>query len=248
MLMTGSVLLLSPHCDDSPLSLGAALLAGRLGPDVEELLVFSRSRYTQFEQGTGEIEQTSTLRQAEERRAGELAGYRVTFLGFPEPFARPGFTAMREIFYPERPIPGEGVWAAVHDTLLARLRAHRGPVLGPLGCGDHIDHRMVTACLREYMDTTPDAIPVFYEDLPYAARPTLEQIAARVPPSWQGAPLVPVPLQGTSLAAKLSLLRESYPSQLGDTDLQEVASHWARRGEAEVVWVPARYTGLFGAG
>jgi LmbE family N-acetylglucosaminyl deacetylase len=243
--MNAAVLLLSPHCDDGPLSVGAALLAGRFGPDVEELLVFSRSRYTQFEQGTGEIEQTSALRQAEEAHAGALAGYRVTFLGFPEPFARPGFTAMREIFEPGRPIPGEAVWPDVHAALLARLRAHRGPVLGPLGCGDHIDHRMVTACLREYLETTPDAIVGFYEDLPYAARPTLDEIAARVPPSGPGGPFVPVPLAGASLDAKLQLLTDSYPSQLGDKDLAEVASHWARRAGREVIWVPERYVEMF---
>jgi LmbE family N-acetylglucosaminyl deacetylase len=246
--MDGPVLLLSPHCDDGPLSVGAALLAGAFGPDVEELLVFSRSRYTRFTPGTGDVDPTSALRQAEERRAGELAGYRVTFLGFPEPFARPGYAIMAEIFDPARPISGEMVWDAVHATLLARLRAHRGPVIGPLGCGDHIDHRMVTACLREYLHTTPDAIVFFYEDLPYAARPPLAEIAARVPPTGQGEPFVPVPVPGAALAAKLQLLTESYPSQLADHDLQEVASHWARRGEAEVVWVPARYARVVGGG
>jgi LmbE family N-acetylglucosaminyl deacetylase len=246
--MDEPVLLLSPHCDDGPLSIGAGLLAGVFGPDVEELLVFSRSRYTQFTPGTGEVAATSALRQAEEQRAGDLAGYRVTFLGFPEPFARPGYTAMAEIFDPARPRTGEGVWPEVHATLLARLRAHRGPVIGPLGCGQHIDHRMVTTCLREYMDTTPDAVVLFYEDLPYAARPTLAQIAALVPPAGQGEPLVPVPLPGAPLAAKLRLLTEAYPSQLGEKDLQEVASHWARRGGAEVVWVPARYRAQFTEG
>jgi LmbE family N-acetylglucosaminyl deacetylase len=246
--MDGPVLLLSPHCDDGPLSVGAALLAGAFGPDVEELLVFSRSRYTRFTPGTGDVDPTSALRQAEERRAGELAGYRVTFLGFPEPFARPGYAIMAEIFDPARPISGEPVWDAVRATLLARLRAHRGPVIGPLGCGDHIDHRMVTACLREYLHTTPDALVFFYEDLPYAARPPLAEIAARVPPTGQGEPFVPVPVPGAALAAKLQLLTESYPSQLADHDLQEVASHWARRGEAEVVWVPARYARVVGGG
>ncbi len=245
--MDGPVLLLSPHCDDVPLSLGAALLAGVFGPDVAELLVFSRSRYTQFTPGTGDIEATTALRAAEEQHAAKLAGYSVTFMGFPEPFARPGYTVMGEIFDPARPLPGETIWAEVHTALLARLRAHRGPVIGPLGCGDHMDHRIVTACLREYMEMTPDAIPLFYEDLPYAARPTLAQIAARVPSSWQGEPFVPVTLRGASLAAKLALLTEAYPSQLGEKDLQEVASHWARRSGAEVIWVPAGCEGLFGA-
>ena len=66
--MDGPVLLLSPHCDDGPLSIGAGLLAGVFGPDVEELLVYSRSRYTQFTPGTGEVAATSALRQAEEQR------------------------------------------------------------------------------------------------------------------------------------------------------------------------------------
>jgi hypothetical protein len=107
---------------------------------------------------------------------------------------------------------------------------------------------MVTACLREYLHTTPDAIVFFYEDLPYAARPTLAEIAARVPPTGQGEPLVPVPLPGAPLAAKLRLLTAAYPSQLGAKDLQEVARHWARRGGAEVVWVPQRYRAQFTVG
>ncbi len=41
-----NVIMLSPHCDDIPLSLGASLLAGEWGADVHVVVIFSVSRYS----------------------------------------------------------------------------------------------------------------------------------------------------------------------------------------------------------
>ena len=146
--MAEQVLILSPHCDDAPLSLGASLVARLLGTTVRVVVIFSRSSYTRLEGCTAPVRRTTALRITEERRAARAAGYKATFLPFPEPFVRPGYRTLGDVLDRRRRPEQEANWAAVRDSLLQIMRPHQGPILAPLGCGDHIDHRAVTACFR----------------------------------------------------------------------------------------------------
>ena len=238
--MAEQVLILSPHCDDAPLSLGASLVARLLGTMVRVVVVFSRSSYTRLEGCTAPVRRTTALRMTEERRAARAAGYKATFLPFPEPFARPGYRTLGDVIDRRRRPEQEANWAAVRDSLLQIMLPHQGPILAPLGCGDHIDHRAVTACFREFALQLPDVIPIFYEDMPYAARASDRAIRRLVPPEWRGVPVLPVSIEGGEIESKINLLR-IYQSQLGDRDLAHVRRHWARRGRAELVWMPETY-------
>lgn len=229
------VLILSPHCDDAPLSLGGSLLARSWGENVHVVVIFSRSRYTRFATWDNDVDAVSALRQAEERRAAERAGCTVEFLPFSEPGVRAGFPDIGHVFDPQRPVEGEAVWEDVRAALLARLNDWTGTVIAPLGLGNHIDHRITHAALLEIAEANPQLTPVFYEDLPYAAEHSSLHIRGRVPTAIRSRPLIPALIPAGSLAAKLNLL-SVYESQLTEGQLHNVAAHWDCRGGGELVW------------
>ena len=228
------VLILSPHCDDVAFSLGASAMAREWGADVRAAAIFSRSRYI-IGRGWETDEATATdIRNTEERRAAALAGYRVEFMGLPEPGVRSGYTQIGDIFSPDRPVEQDPIWPEVGARLDALLRGFEGVVLAPLGIGHHVDHRMVTRWFRAAVARFPSIVPGFYEDLPYAARFTSQDIRRLAP---DGLGLRPVLFSGGSLTEKLRLLRV-YGSQVSEDDYDSVAAHWDCRGRAELVWLP----------
>jgi LmbE family N-acetylglucosaminyl deacetylase len=231
------VLMLSPHCDDIPLSLGASLLAGEWGDDVHAIVIFSTSRYSLNDGWSNEVAAQTEVRNNEERRAAAAAGYTVEFLGLPEPGVRPGYTQVTDIFNPALRFEPDPVWAVVHERLTDILAKHSGVAVSPLGVGHHIDHRMVAACFREASEAGAPFVPAFYEDLPYAGRFSSREIRSLVPPQLAGAPLVPRLLSRGRLADKVRLLG-AYESQLSEDDYGSVADHWECRGRAELVWWP----------
>ncbi len=149
------VLMLSPHCDDIPLSLGAGLLAGEWGDDVRVLVIFSVSRYTLRNGWDNDPQAATALRNDEERRVAAAAGYAVEFLGLPEPGVRPGYSEIGDIFNPGRPFEPDPVWPELRGRLLAILAGQTGTVVSPLGVGRHIDHRMVAACVGRPRTSRP---------------------------------------------------------------------------------------------
>jgi LmbE family N-acetylglucosaminyl deacetylase len=237
----GQVLILSPHCDDIPLSLGASLLAREWGDEVAGAIIFSESRYIIGKGWDTETATATAIRNDEERRAAALANYRADFLGLPEPGVRPGYTQVTDIFSPDRPVDSDPIWPVLRDGLdrLAREFEAAGGrvVLAPLGIGRHIDHRMVSQWLRAAAPRFERIIPGFYEDLPYAARFTSQDIR-RLAPAEPG--LKPVLFSRGKLEAKMKLL-SVYESQLSEDDYDSVAAHWDCRGRAELVWLPEDY-------
>ncbi len=168
-MLPKNVLILSPHCDDIPLSLGGALLTGFFGPNVHVVVVFSVSRYTKDKMGNAHQRLTTAKRTEEEKKAASIAKYSVSFLGFGEPFARPGFNHLDEICVKKRNPKSDPVWKQVNTVLHKILRKHEGITVSPLGYGYHIDHKIVSLVIREYCSLDENFIPVFFEDLPYAA-------------------------------------------------------------------------------
>jgi LmbE family N-acetylglucosaminyl deacetylase len=229
------VLMLSPHCDDIPLSLGASLLAGEWGEEVQVVVIFSTSRYSLGSGWDNEVEAQTAVRNGEERRAAAEAGYTVEFLGSPEPGVRPGYAQVTDIFNPDLRFDLDPVWPSVHERLMEVLAQEWATVVSPLGVGNHIDHRMVAACFREAADAFPRWTPAFYEDLPYAARFSSRDIRRLVPPELSGVPLAPKALAAGRLPDKMTLLTV-YESQLSEDDYGSVADHWECRGRAELIW------------
>jgi LmbE family N-acetylglucosaminyl deacetylase len=201
---------------------------------VEVAVVFTRSRFTLSERGTAPMLPTTRLRIKEEHRAAEIAGYRATFLPFAESYGRPGLSTPREILDPRRDPRNDPVWPGVREAVRELVRDHRGPVLAPLGCTSHIDHRIVSLAARELPEEDPGRELAFYEDLPYAAFLPREILESLVPTHPSGDPYERFPLRGGSLESKIALLR-SYPSQMNGGILDQVRLHWEGTG-GENLW------------
>lgn len=237
------VMILSPHCDDVPLSLGGGLLQNVFGPDPLVPVVFSISRYTKAYSGTGPQAEVTRLRKAEEIEASKAAGYSPRFLDHREPFARPGYLSFRDVFDQTRLLTDDAVWPTVAGEISSLLRSHEGIVLVPLACGGHVDHRMVHDSALAFIAKNADYPIGFYEDLPYSAKLAFAEIGARIPARFSE-PLHAVLLPG-DLASKLRLLR-LYESQLTEPDYEDVETHWKRTG-GERVWLSASATSMFQA-
>lgn len=232
------VLILSPHCDDIAFSLGASMMAREWGDDVTGAVIFSESRYSLRNGWNNDTAAQTAVRNAEERSAAALAGYRVEFLGFPEPGVRPGYTQVTDIFSADRDFTRDGVWEGMDTRLHALLgefdAAGGGIVLSPLGVGRHVDHRMTAAAFHATLPQLPRVTPAFYEDLPYAARFTSQEIRRLVPADLA---LRPVLFGRGTLDDKLRVLA-AHASQVSEDDYDSVAAHWDCRGHAELVWMP----------
>jgi LmbE family N-acetylglucosaminyl deacetylase len=228
-----SVLILAPHCDDVPFSLGGTLLQGALGADIRTLIVFSQSRHTAAEPGTAPLEATTATRYHEERIAGQIAHYDVSFLGFPEPFARPGYGSLLEIFDEDRDPFLDPVWPEVSRIVGPLIQSHKGVILAPLGYGNHVDHRMVSRLLRDNLENR-NLIPIFYEDLTYAAVRD-DEILSRLSPNDSHNRFYALKMPMPSLDPKLELLRV-YKSQMTEDYYQALLYHWNKH-KGEYLWI-----------
>jgi len=215
------------------------MLSKCFGIEPRVFIVFSVSRYTKHQPCNGNVEEVTALRNKEEEIAAAKAGYRVDFLGFGEPFARPGFTNLSDIFDLSRREDEDHVWPEVFKCMRDHMTGHRGLIIAPLACGSHIDHRIVRRIALDCFRNAPEIQLGFYEDLPYAAAMEDSEILGRVP--TEELALHPIVL-GTSLADKLSLLRV-YESQLSSAQFGKVERYWQRRG-GERIWLSKDFHGL----
>jgi LmbE family N-acetylglucosaminyl deacetylase len=233
MFVEPSTLILSPHCDDAPLSMGASLLTRNPSHPTRVSIVFSRSRCTKEFPCNGPEEQVTQLRHREEMQAAQIAGYGLDFWGFGEPFVRPGFQQVADIFDLRRPLAHESVWEHLLAAVDRAVCSHTGLLVAPLGCGGHIDHRIVRAAVLACWTRYPHLRVGFYEDLPYCHSLSDAQILAALPVVADRSFQPHIVSEG--LGPKLALL-EVYRSQLSDGHLWAVKAYWARRG-GERLWI-----------
>lgn len=229
------VAILSPHCDDVPLSLGATLLTQALGVEPTVHLVFSLSRYTASGGSTGDVGIVTAIRQAEERKAAALARYRPVFWNLPELTFRRSKPPTGELPLSERDVRQDSIWSLVTKTLDDHLNsAGIELLLAPLAAGNHFDHHIVRHAAMEYVREHAHVRWLgFYEDLPYAAWLPPDRLRLHVEHT---AHLEPRVIGAGFLGVKLALL-QCYPSQLANKMLKVVARHLTTIG-GERLWLP----------
>lgn len=225
------VLVLSPHYDDVPLSLGQSLHDGELSRHrVTVGVVFGRSNWTiWFHPTRSRWPLASAIRLGEELRAAVRFRYRPRLGRLEESILRSGDLSSDAFLDPDFDPAASPDLAAV-EALVARWAASADLVVAPLGIGDHIDHRLVAEAARRLLEAgTPVA---FYEDRPYAVLlddDALAAGAARVEPR-----LVRRPVSGPMRRSKHE--RIWYPSQFDEFFLTAI-DHDERDGRREHVWV-----------
>jgi LmbE family N-acetylglucosaminyl deacetylase len=214
------VLVLSPHRDDAPLSVGGLLQLIRA--HVTVVTVFSRSNWARSRPHEGEEERVSRLRAREDRAALHRLGVtRSRGLGHPDAPLR-GYV-LEEIFQ-RRAIRSEPFGRTLERSLVRLVdRVQPDLVLAPLAVGNHVDHRLVRWVAGVSLPKRTRVC--LFEDLPYAALATESQIRslAGTRLAWR------VPLTKRQFFDKLTALFE-YRSQLSKRDLELVADHAQRRG------------------
>lgn len=229
---------LSAHQDDAAYSIGATIDAlARRSCAVRILNVFTVSRYAP-NLPVATLEDVCHARVREDRAflAAVASGVTLENLGRldaplrSEAYAR-GVRRPGDLDAEER---------REAEALAGQIRSLGcgGPILLPLALGNHIDHRIT---LEGCLAASAGLELGFYEDLPYAAELTEEEIRARVSSlhSSAGAELRPV-LIGTGGPRQLAWktrIAHLYASQLKPRDLDRILSHAGRLGGRERLWL-----------
>lgn len=232
------VLILSPHCDDVPLSLGGSLINGYLGKNIEVIIVFSKSAYTENNKGNADITETTKVRRNEEKIAAEKLGYEVTFWDYGEPFVRPGFKLLKDVCNPSRDPKDDPVWLTINKRVERLLKDYRGIVIAPLGCGNHIDHRIINMAVNEFYKNNSNLkniYPAFFEDLPYFSERDVwrvDQLKKNMPDRLS---FFQHCFEFKDVDKKLNVLH-SYASQMNKEYYKSIIDHW-NNYRGEFIWV-----------
>lgn len=205
------VLIVSPHFDDAPLSLGQSMLDGWLSQhDLTVGVVFSSSNYTRWFHPTRRRAPLATaIRRFEERVNSRRFHYRVITAGYEEAVLRLNSMSTESFLRPDYDAHDDPLLPAI-TTCIAEWARSFDAVLGPLGIGDHIDHHLAAAAT--HVASANHSLVGFYEDRPYCSYLSDQEITACVNQRHPG--LVPTNRQtpiGRHLHHKLW-----YPSQFSE--------------------------------
>jgi LmbE family N-acetylglucosaminyl deacetylase len=251
---------LSPHLDDAVLSCGGAIhhllaaghrvqvitiFAGDAG-ECDELSPFALEQHGYW----GNPPRPLALRRAEDRAALALLGATAQHLDCQDAVYRtaPGgqwiYIDLGTLFGTLHPLDPVDP-AALAGQLASLINSDRQAVLyAPLGVGQHIDHQIVHLAARQLLQQGYRL--AFYEDYPYAEKPTSTEsaVAATGAGNWR---LEAIPLDTADLVAKVSALGY-YRSQMsilfGSAEQMPnrvwafAASRSPGMGLAERIWWP----------
>lgn len=215
------VAVISPHSDDAALSIGGLLWRLREETQLTLLTVFSRSAWAApFSQFAGAGEKAvSKERIAEDTRYAAAIKAKLGLLGFADSSLR-GYDAISERSSTLRPCLGSHDVATALNARLSALNPQ--VVVAPAAIGDHVDHILVSAAARLWCETTGVAL-LLYQDLPYAAEPTLQSVS---PPNIVQAIDMPIEIELNTKLANLKF----YRTQIDASTCQTIASHAIRIG------------------
>lgn len=229
------VMVVSPHYDDVPLSLGQSLLDGALSraATVQVRVVFGRTNWSvPLHPTRGRAPLVTAWRRAEEMAAALRFGYRVRAVPFEEVILRTGSLD------PDSFRNGEGVDSdPLVDRVAALLWGWRTEVDElwlPAGIGRHLDHRIVAHAGASLVHRGVDGI-AFYEDRPYTAY--LEQSEIEHQLADLGVDLAPTEVSGPITETPHRWVRRIYRSQMDSYFLQAQDRDRAD-GDSERIWVP----------
>ncbi len=202
------ILVVSPHYDDAPLSLGQSMLDGDLAPhDVTVGVVFGRSSWVRWFHPTRRRAPIATaIRRAEEGYNARRFGYRVRVADREEALLRLD-TLDPAVYLDPTFDPASSDELDATERVVAEWASAFDATLVPLGIGDHVDHRIVAAA-GVRLAARGMAVG-FYVDRPYAS--LLDDGADEPIAAQLGLALTRVDASGPITAEKTRRL--FYPSQ-----------------------------------
>ena len=236
-----AVLVVSPHFDDVPLSLGQSLTDGALRScRVQVRVAFGRTNWTRWVHPTPRRAPLVGLwRRAEEAAAALRFGYRWRTGSWQESLLRTGELDPAIFLDARRDLSGDPLIDELASWLAELVAPPRGPrpelLLVPAGLGGHVDHRLL-ALAGVAVSASTATLVGFYEDRPYVAY--LDDAELHEQLSFLGGDPEPVHVSGPISAETQRRVRRCYPSQIDDY-FEESMARDRRSGARERVWFPA---------
>jgi hypothetical protein len=92
-----------------------------------------------------------------------------------------GFVSFNDIFGKRRNEEDDAIFSLVSKAIDDLIASQDGLTVAPLGCGNHIDHRIVHRSVLASFKVRKGIQVGFYEDLPYSAFLPESEILARIP-------------------------------------------------------------------
>lgn len=232
------VVVVSPHFDDVPLSLGQSLLDGALSraASVRVKVVFGRSNWSVKLHPTRRRAPLVTgWRRVEETLAARRFGYRFEVSPFEEVILRTGSTDA-STFRGDADPTLDPLFAPVVQCL-RRWRSEGDELWVPSGLGRHVDHRIVAmAGARMAAESPVGPAIAFYEDRPYVS--LLDEADRARQRDDLGLDLRAEAVSGPISASTQALVRRSYRSQM-DEYFEAAQRADLEAGSVETIWRPA---------
>ena len=237
------VVVLSPHPDDAPLSLGQSLLNGLLSQyPVTVVVLFGRTSGTRWRMARrvdrrvfgpepSRYRFTSMWRQCEEAVAGVAFGYSRTIKTLSEAPLRPDGDKLLDTTRVLRE-PSE-LTEQIQELLRPYLRSDT-LLLSPAGFGGHIDHQLVAYAAAALQNCSGANIG-FYEDRPYST--DLDDAAIQAQIDHLNSELIPVIASEAATASMFRRLKLAYPSQTMAQYVAQMSAMPAVRSR-ERIWIP----------
>ncbi len=168
-------ILVSPHSDDIAYSIGGTVLQNIFAGPLLMVTIFTRSNYSPcIKIYNSEI--ISKIRHLEDVKFAEKIKIEFQSFDFSEPSLR-GYSR-RDVFANINPA-SDPIYTEVYDALSKSIKSSQCElIVSPMGLGNHIDHNIVSNICYRIANENNIRI-VFYEDLHYASRLSLNQIKVR---------------------------------------------------------------------
>lgn len=252
--MGALTLLISPHLDDAALSLGGILSGNVLQKPLLNVNIFTKSTHApygyrgisgfipkQLRKGI-RFRKMLLMREITRQRKREdllffkSQGIPYIDLDLLEAPLR-GYTNIMKVSRPK--VADHLTFESIRSFVLKiASNADRGYILLPLGLGNHIDHRIARDAS---LSGCGNLCPIFYEDLPYAADLSLDEID-KTAASFDTS-LRPSTFEIQKyLQTKINNIK-LYGSQIGHRQISRTVSHAERLGEnktaCERLWFPS---------
>lgn len=230
------ILVVSPHFDDAPLSLGQSLTDGFLAScDVSVCVVFGRTNWsTRVHPTRGRAPAITAWRRLEEAWAARRFGYRSRAERFEEVILRTGSSDPGDYRH-SGDLSEDPLFAPIREKLRA-WRVGCDELWVPAGLGRHVDHRLVALAGASLVRSGTDGI-AFYEDRPYAS--FLEGAELEAELDELGLDLGREDVSGPISESTHARVRSCYRSQMSDFFLEAQRQDLASE-RPERVWRPVK--------
>ena len=240
------MVVVSPHLDDAAFSLSLAIESWlERGWVVEVINCFMRSEHAPFADMVAVHENdrrtyVSGLRAKEDeswrKRLGAGRGRDLRAVNLNLKDAPMRLRCLTEEVFGLATNPEDKSWGKILRAVEEACADARTALVLPLALGGHVDHRTVVEAVSPWVKANPGRPVGFYEDLPYAARLSEEEIGAVAAGLGLELRQVMVGAGDEGAVERKRKMVLSYDSQIEDETAAEMAGFAEKYGGRERVW------------